>query len=549
MKEEQKQKGWDKMELLTSILMAIEEEPTLDKFSDYISVIEGGEFYEENRRIRSLLSKAIIEDRDNTELYLDLMYRSYAHGAKESFDDFMVACEWNREPKARFWLPRRKVLEEKHHIATKIQEFLDSDKEYLGLSMPPGTGKSTLIKFLMAYIYGKYPNSSNMYVSYSDAIVKMMYDSVSSIITDSMEYNFGQLFDAPYPEMSAEYYTITARRRGDFPTLGLISLGGSVTGRTRANKVLITDDLVKNKEMARSPIRLETLYDDYKNTLTTRTIGDHVKQIQLGTIWSVHDPISRMKAEHEGDPKYEFIAIPVKDEDGNSNFEYECVDRYTAERIRELENSLDPVDFSCLYMQQGMEKEGLAFPVESLNYYNGELPEGEPDNIIAWCDVAFGGGDSLALPIGYIFDGIVYIHDVVFSRGDAKVTKPLVASKLKSNNVRTAGFEANAGGDFYARDIDEMLKLNDYRLNIQTKRASTRQSKESRIEQYAPTIKEWFFRDSQHRDKEYGRFMEELHTFSFSQKNVHDDAADSLAGLAEKMMRGTVKLEVHKRWF
>ena len=32
----------------------------------------------------------------------------------------MVAMEWKREPKARFRLPRRKVLEGKHGIATKI---------------------------------------------------------------------------------------------------------------------------------------------------------------------------------------------------------------------------------------------------------------------------------------------------------------------------------------------------------------------------------------------------------------------------------------------
>ena len=40
--------------------------------------------------------------------------------------------------------------------------------------MPPGTGKSTLIKFLLAYIAGKFPTSANMYVSYSDGMIKMM---------------------------------------------------------------------------------------------------------------------------------------------------------------------------------------------------------------------------------------------------------------------------------------------------------------------------------------------------------------------------------------
>lgn len=97
----------------------------------------------------------------------DLIYRTYLLGGRDSFDDYMSACEFYREPQARFWWPRRKVLEGKHKIATQIQEFIDDpDALYLGFSMPPGTGKSTMIKFLLAYIAGKYPRSANMYVSY-----------------------------------------------------------------------------------------------------------------------------------------------------------------------------------------------------------------------------------------------------------------------------------------------------------------------------------------------------------------------------------------------
>ena len=393
--------GREGIQIMDELIIAILEsmkEPTPQKATDFMNTVRMvGGHYDEVRKMRKIVIDEASSKTDSLEVeqYLRVLFDTYAYCGKASFDDYMVACEWDRDPKAKFWLPRRKVLEGKHHIATQIQDFIeDDDAEYLGFSMPPGTGKTTLIKFLLSYIYGCFPASSNMYVSYSDAVVKMMFDSVVDILTADWEYNFSKIFDVPRPKISAEYYTISARSRGDFPTLGLISLGGSVTGRTRANKLLVTDDLVKNKEVARSPMRLETLYDDYKNTLTTRTIGDHVKQIQLGTIWSLHDPISRMKAEHEGDERYRFIAIPVIDENGESNFEYDHPDRYTKERIMTLKKELDPVDFSCLYMQQGMEKEGLAFPAEQLNYYNGELPEGEPDNIVFWCDVAFGGGDS-----------------------------------------------------------------------------------------------------------------------------------------------------------
>lgn len=202
---------------------------------------------------------------------LDLVHRTYLYGGKYNFDDYMIACEWNRVPAARFWIPRRKVLEGKHRIASRIQAFLDDpDMLYLGLSMPPGTGKSTLIKFLQAYIAGRYPQSANMYVSFSDGMVKMMHDAVRSILTDTSEYAHNDIFpENGTPDISAEYKTITYRGSGDFPTIGMVSLGGSVTGRTRANRFLITDDLVKNKEEARSPERLEKLFQDYTATLTT----------------------------------------------------------------------------------------------------------------------------------------------------------------------------------------------------------------------------------------------------------------------------------------
>ena len=481
----------------------------------------------------------------------ELLYKTYLFAAPYSFDDYMIACEWHREPHARFWLPRRKVLEGKHHIATQIQRFIDNpNARYLGLSLPPGTGKTTLIKFLLAYIAGKYPKSANMYVSYSDGMVKMMLDSQRAILTDTNEYAHNVIF--PHngtPDISAEYKTISYRNPGDFPTIGLVSLGGSVTGRTRANKFLVTDDLVKDKEMARSPERLRNLYEDYKATLTTRMIGDDVKQIQLGTIWSVHDPISRMKAKHQNHEGYEFIAIPVWDENHHSNFNYDHPDRYTDEKIEEIRDSLDSVDFSCLFLQKGIEKEGLALPSDSLNYYNGTLPDGKPDNVLFVCDVAWGGGDSLSMPIAYVYGDKVYIHDVIFDKGDKFKTKPRVIQKILHHKVRMGRFEANNGGDEYADDINRQLKELEYSMNITYKKAPNGMSKMSRIEQHVPNIKTFYFLDHQHSSEEYQRFMDEMTSFSFTGKNLHEDAIDSMAMMVDYMSDGVKSIKVFKRIF
>ena len=514
-----------------SVLMSVENRKLAD---EYIKWVRG-----EAKKIRS------------ADMY-DLIKNTYFYAGQYSLDDFMIGMEWNREPQARFWLPRRKVLEGKHGIATEIQEFMnDPEALFLGFSLPPGTGKTTLIKFLITSIIGGDPQSANMYVSYSDGMTKMMLDSVRSMITDTSEYCFHDIFPGlGMPDISAEYKTLSYRRAGDFPTLGLISLGGSVTGRTRANKYLITDDLVKNKEEARSPERLAKLYDDYTATLTTRMIGDRVKQIMLGTRWSAYDPIGRMEAEHGNDPRYRFIAIPVWDENEVSNFEYEHPDRYTTEKIRDIKGTIDSADFECLFMQHGVEKEGLAFAPESLRFYNGVLPDGEPDNIVFVNDVAWGGGDSLSMPVAYIYGGDVYIHDWIFDRRDKSFTKPRVVGKILHHKIKMGQTEANNGGEEYSDDVYRILKEeHGYSINMSHKKAPTTMAKLTRIEQHAPTIRNYYFRDSSCRDDDYKRAMSELTSFSFTAKNLHDDAADSLAMLAGYISERPKTITVAKRPF
>lgn len=480
------------------------------------------------------------------EIVGELLHKSYIMTAPDRFDDYMVAVEWKRQPNARFWQPRARVLEGQHRLATRIQRFVDDPAaKYFGLSLPPGTGKTTLIKFLSSWIYGKWPDNASMYVSYAAGMVRMVYNAVCSIIMDNEEYDFKTVFpDVKAPEVSADYFTISARPNGDFPTIGLVSLGGSVTGRTRANKFLITDDLVKDAEEARSPMRLEKLWNDYTSTITTRSIGDDVKQIQLGTIWSIHDPISRNLAKFEGKEGYEFVAIPVCDEKGKSNFYFDHPDRYSDEKIAQIRDSMPSADFECLYMQHGIEKSGLAFPADKLLYYNGVLPDGIARHVFG-CDIAWGGGDRLCMPVAAVgaekdADGFydVYIEDVVYTTADKSKTKPRVAGKILQYKAAGGRMEANNGGHEFSDDVSRVLReKHDYQCAIQTAVALGTSSKLSRIEQYWADIVRFHFLEKSKRSEEYEWFMRELTSFSFTSQNEHDDAPDGLAILAAFLRR------------
>ena len=82
-----------------------------------------------------------------------------------------------------------------------------------------------------------------------------------------------------------------------------------------------------------------------------------------------------------------------------------------------------------------------------------------------------------------------------------------------------------------------------------TKPAPNNVSKEQRIFEHAPEIRESFlFLESGQRSKAYQMFMDNVFSFTIMKRNKHDDAPDSLAMAADFFERpATAKVEVFKR--
>lgn len=489
--------------------------------------------------------------RDPSEELMKLLRDSYIYSGRRVFDDFMIAMEWDRPVGERFWLPRRKVLEGQHHLASILDDFIEAptDEAYkLTLSCPPGVGKSTFGKFLIDYVCGRFPRSMNMYCSYSAGMSGLMYQACMEMQTSS-EYNFREIFpELDKPVLSADNMSISYRGKSDAATITMVSTEGSVTGRTRADKFLITDDLVKNSTVALSPSQLEKLYYTYTQSITTR-MQTGCKEIMFGTIWSLYDPISREKNEHEKEKDYKFIAIPVYDEiTGKSNFLYDHPSAYTEAQIEKIRKRTDSVTFSCLYMQKGVEKEGLAFAMDRLKFYNGELPSGGLKRIFFHTDVAWGGSDSTSAPFLYEYeDGSIYMADVLFDRHDKTITQPRLVGKIIKNEATKGNIEANNGGHEYCDDISRLLREKGYSLNLTSFRAKKNMPKLTRIEQHQEDIRQIYFLEPSLWDDDYRNFMNELTTFSLTTKNLHDDAADSLAGACDMLYSRDTRLSIYDK--
>lgn len=269
----------------------------------------------------------------------------------------------------------------------------------------------------------------------------------------------------------------------------------------------------------------------------------------VGTRWNVLDPLGRIQNQYADNPKYRFRVIPAVDENGHSNFNYDYGVGFDDAYYADMKSSIDDATWWAKYMGKPYVREGLLFPADELRYFNGVLPDGEPDRKLMVEDIAWGGGDFTSGPIAYVYNGSVFIPDVVFNNGDKTVTKPETVGKIIQHKLNTYRGEANNGGDEYCDSIDSMLRQQGYHCSVRSQRAPSNQSKLSRIIQYAPDIKRFYFLDEKHQSKEYKAFMEQVTMFTQLGKVPNDDAPDSLAQLADELYNGISKIEPVKRPF
>lgn len=504
----------------------------------YQSVIGMYDNYEEgalesNKKLRKLL-RATISD----EAY-GMLGELYRLNAKENFDDYLIALEWKREPEKKFYLPRRRVLKT---LVDDLQALFYGEIEFLGISLPPRVGKSTLCIMFMTWVMGNRPDIASVMSGHSDKLTDGFYREILSIIQDTDTYAWREIFTGvQIASQSAKNETIDLNRNKRFPTMTCRSIGGTLTGAVEIGNggILYCDDLIEDLEESLNPIRLQAKYDAYLNQLKDRKkLG--ALELMVGTRWNVFDPLGQIQTQYAENPKYRFRVIPALDENDHSNFVYDYSLGFDDKYYHDMRESIDKATWWAKYMGQPYIREGLLFPAADLQYYNGVLPDGEPDRVIAACDTAWGGGDSLSMPFIYVYGDSAYVHDVVFNRGDKTVTRPIVIAKMKMHRPHMTQFEQNNGGDEYADVVDSKLREENVKLNITSRRAPTTQSKLSRIIMYAPEISKFYFLDSKHRDSEYRAFMDEVTMFTQSGKNTHDDAPDSLAMVAEMLNGGHV---------
>jgi predicted phage terminase large subunit-like protein len=358
-------------------------------------------------------------------------------------------------------------------------------------------------------------------------------------LTTSEEYTFSEIFpQIKIPKTSSDKNELRYDEVESFATLTCRGIDGTWTGAVdiSSDGYLYVDDMVRDRTESLSPKRLENRYQDYLNVLVDRK-NDGSRELMVGTRWNVLDPLGRVEANNSDNPRYRFRKIPALNEQGESNFVYDYGKGFSTEYYVKMRDSLDKNEWMAKYQQKPFIREGLLFPEDELNFYNGVLPDGDCLTAAA-CDVAWGGGDSLSMPFGKAFgsreDGPIYIADWIFNGGDKYITKPIVVAKTLQHQPNMEKFEANNGGDEYAESVDTLLKEQGFKTNISWAKASNQVGKLAKIIQYAPDVKKrFYFLAPELQSEEYKDAMAELMMFTQVGKNAHDDAPDGLVQLIQ----------------
>lgn len=497
-----------------------------------------------SERMNDIAEKDIEAARSMMGLYKSVLLSC----APWDFDSYLLYVEWNREPEKKFYKPRRKVLKQ---VVDALQDLADDKLDLLAVSMPPGTGKTTLAIFYLTWLAGKHPDSPILTGSHSNSFVRGTYDECLRIFDKNGDYLWSDVFPGvQVTNTNAKDCRVDLGKRKRFETLQFTSIGTGNAGLYRAMQLLYCDDLVSGSEVALSKERLDKLWGIYTTDLRQRKLGDKCKELHIATRWSVYDVLGRLEMEYGEDDRARFIVMPAMDENDESNFDYPFGVGYSTKTLREQREVMDDTDWRALFMNQPIEREGLLYAADELRRYF-ELPDQEPDAVISVCDTKDKGADYFFMPVAYQYGPDFYIDGVICDNGNPDVVEPRLVDILVSRQVQLARFESNQAGGRIATSVQEKVKEAGGRCKVTTK--YTTANKETKIIVNSPWVKEHcLFKDDSviKKDREYRRFLQFLCGWTMAGKNKHDDVPDGMAQLAEFVQSFAMnKVEIVKRPF
>lgn len=502
-----------------------------------------------------------LENRDyfNMSKYYGLWEKSIALVARRSFPRFVEYIETDFPDKYKVYGNRKKALYPFVYYLNKA--YYDDNLRYIEASFPPSYGKTYLLNLYSCWLFGQNPNNSILRLSYNQELVLAASRMIKQFVNSP---RFADVF--PY------YRQFKGKCFGKEKESDLIIRGsnaatshiartrdGGVTG-VRANKAIIFDDMTKGAEEATNTSLHELIYTKWSTEWRNRCSNDKVKFIFCGTMWTPDDILNRIIADIE--KRTELVEPDIKEfkdyvkvaKDGtavvirmpllDSKDETTCPQVMSTKEALELRDNTDTFSFSCVYQQMPIAPTGLEFANSELLHFDN-FPRNEHGDYttfnysLAVLDPARKGKDNVSMPIMKSDGTYYYMYDCIFEQKAMTQLYDLIVDKIRKDNIAKLVIENNT--DTSLKALLEAKMQTKGVSNCEIIEKYNTKNKESRIRDMRGIIKEkikFLDKDEYTRNSDYGRFMENLNTYSFDYANKHDDAPDSLALFADQIIMG-----------
>lgn len=469
----------------------------------------------------------------NLQVELDAADKQDCHKLQKKFGIWTKHGFWKfcQYMDSEFFTSKKTILRD---LADILQGITQKKYKKVIVNLMARIGKSYMISLWCLWMYGWYPEDSIMRNTYGEELANKFSRDIRRVIG-----------------LPGESLKVTKKYRKVFPNIRLSSsqkgvdgwaletskeyayscsgMKGAVKGKG-CNIALILDDPSKDEEDALADHMHESIWETYLMSHRNRKESSNVPEIVVMTRSHELDITGKL-LEIEPD-EWKLFTFPALDEKDKSL----CGAIVSTEELLKEREVYRKSNMMYIWdaqkQQEPSPKSGKQFPEDMLKrFYLNELREAATAKITA---VDFADGyDFFASVCAKIFGQEMYICNVIFTREEVKVTKPMLIKQMLDFVPHKARFEANAGGALFAELIAGEIKdqLNTY-IEVKT----TSSNKHTRISSRSGIILEhcYFLEEDEYEpDSDYAKFMKNLTSYRKDGRSKHDDAPDVLTILID----------------
>lgn len=317
-------------------------------------------------------------------------------------------------------------------------------------------------------------------------------------------------------------------------------IGIDVEIKKRFAGAIIIDDPIKPED-ADSDVVRERVNQRFDSTIRNRVNSRNTPIIIIMQRLHPRDLagyVMEIDGVKEEGGDWEVLSLPCMFVNENNELQALWEHKHTIEELKKMKKGNDIV-FERQYQQNPKPREGLLFPDDELNFYNPQTIDIETLAEFKFCyvDPADDGGDDLSAPLGYLIGDKIYIDKVIYNTHGTDINEAACVEMIVSNKVNACNIEGNSAWKLFAQSVRRKVEDDRGYIDCEIRIVKSTTNKHTRILAQSSFIKNHFvFRSDYKDDAEYYKFIQCLTSYMRIQegtsKNKHDDAPDSLTGMA-----------------